>query len=227
MVQPMRVVSRRAVAAGPTSRAVDKMAPMARGRQADRHRQRHHEQQSHHSGRHTPHRSQVAVDRHQQQRPKNHGHDPERDGTEHGDGRNGVGSQGEDGPEQDLLGGTAGCARRRVEVEKQGGQADRGAEHDPGGQVTTTHPLDADHVHHSCPDHPEPHEPKEGAHPDENGAGTAGCRHIGEGVAGKGLAAQHGAHSDHGRNHRRRRPDDQGDVNRLTGEEPRLEDPGQ
>ena len=78
----------------------------------------------------------------------------------------GAGGDGEDGAEQDLLGGAGGWRRRGAQVQEQGGQADGGAEHDAGGQVAPAQPLDADQVHHAGPgDAPTPTKPGSGLSP--------------------------------------------------------------
>ena len=111
-----------------------------------------------------------------------------------GDGR---GVDDEDRPEEDLLGGPGGRRVGRVEVEEQGGQPGRRAEHDAGGQVPAPHPLHADRLHGPGADDPAAQEPGERAQPEQQRSGPAGGRHVGQRVAAEGLAPDDGEHPDH------------------------------
>ena len=77
-----------------------------------------------------------------------------------------------------------------VEVEEEGGQTDRRAEDDAGGQVPPASPLDADEIHGAGPDDPAADEPEQRAEPEQERARAAGRGDVGERVAGEGLAPQ-------------------------------------
>ena len=91
---------------------------------------------------------------------------------------------------------------RRVEVEEQCGQPDRGAEHDAGRQVAAPHPLHADRLHRPGAEDAAADEARERADPDEERPRTPGRRHVGQRVAGEGLAAHHREHADDRRDDR-------------------------
>ena len=165
MDQPNRLVSRSELAAGPMSNAVERMAPMA---SADRptataRATMNSEPTSLHP--HAPGRRRLGAQRAQEKGPEDEGDQAERQqATDHDDGhRRGV--DGEDGAEEDLLGGARDRLRGRVEVEEQGGEAGGRAEHDAGGHVAAPHALHPDEVHGQRAEDPAPQEPGQGTQP--------------------------------------------------------------
>ena len=120
----------------------------------------------------------------------------ERDDAEHDDDGDGGGVDREDRAEQDLLGGAGRRARGRVEVEEQGGEPGRGAEHDAGRQVTAPTRCTPIELHGAGAEQADADEARERAEPEQKRTGTAGGRHVGQRVTGEGLAPHHGEDAD-------------------------------
>ncbi len=143
-----RLVRRRAVAAGPTSSAVDRIAPIVEADRRNGHRHRHQVGGSDQAHRDSAGGGQLRADADQQQRPveRDDGGRGSRPETQH-EGR--LAEEMAKIEPNRIDGDLAGCAVvDRAEVEEQGGQAKAGAEHDPGGQIASPSALYADQLHH-------------------------------------------------------------------------------
>ena len=63
------------------------------------------------------------------------------------------------------------------QIQEQGGEPERGPEHDPGGEVASPRATDPDQLHHSCGDHVHATNPYSGLIPTRNARrSTRRCR---------------------------------------------------
>ena len=114
-----------------------------------------------------------------------------------------------------------------VQIEKEGGKPDPGAEHDPGGEIPSACALHADRLHRAGRDHVADHEPPQCPDSDQIGARAAGGPQIAERLAREGLAAHDREHADHAGDDGNERSDTESDVHGFAFEEPGCEDRGQ
>ncbi len=126
-----------------------------------------------------------------------------------------AGRQGEDRAEQHVYRGPGGARGDGVFVEEQRRQAQRGAEHDAGGEVPASGFTDADELHDGSGDHVEGNESVERRRSDQERGGPAGGADVGEGVSGERLSPDDREHSHDPGHDRRDRTHDQRDVDRL------------
>ena len=132
---------------------------------------------------------------------------------------------GEDGPEQDLLGRAIDGVGRRVEVQEEGRTPGGGAEHDAGRHIAAAHALHANGVHAQCAQDAAGQKAGQRAEAEQQRARAPGRGDVRQGVPGEGLAADDGEDPDGGGDDGDHAPDDDGGVHRRAGEEPRLEKP--
>ena len=193
------------------------------GRECERHEVEHADE---------PHRNSASgchLGAHgaQQQRPVEGEHDRQHDRAQQHDQRERRARDREHRAEQDRHGRAGGALFGRCQIEEQRGEPDRGAEHDPGGEVAPARALDADRLHRTRRDEIAQHESPEGADPDEERPGASGGPDVAEGLAGEGLPADHREHADDPGHDRHQRPDADRDVDRFAVEESGCEERSQ
>src|SRR5580704_7340632 len=148
------------------------------GGEADGHRQGEHEQRADNPHGDAPSRCRLGAERAEQQRPVG-GRDEAQShhAAGHDDGHR-PRIDGEDGPEQDLLGRAVDGVRRRVEVEEERGAAGGRAEDDAGGDVTPPRPLGPEGVHAERAEDAAAEEAGQRAEPEQQRARAAGGGHV-------------------------------------------------
>ena len=104
--------------------------------------------------------------------------------------------------------------RGRVEIEEQGGEAGGRTEHDAGGQVAAPHPLHPDEVHGQRPEDPAPQKPVRGLSPSKQAPEPPAVETSARECPAKDWPAQDGEHAHHGRDDGDHPADDQ---RRRTG----------
>src|SRR6202050_2788316 len=162
----------------------------------------------------------------EQQRPVQQRDEREHARAEPRDQRQRAHADSEHRAKQDRPAGAGGVVQGAVEVQQQRGQAEGGAEHDPGREVASGRGLDADQLHRRRRHDPGGDEAPQRADAEQERAGPTGDADVAERLAGEGLPAHDRERADRPRHDRDDRTDDDRDAHVFAREEAVREDQG-